>query len=363
MALLCKCPKCDQPLSLPDGLDPAVQLQCPICQGAFLPGEALARTVAVPVPVVVQPPAEADDASCAGPAVTETLPGVPADAVAPADQATITMGSPPDEPLDGGPPSPVGPQISEALPGEGALLASGLPPLAPEPPPIVTPPVAPPVAPPPPPLVGAEASATPAMEDTVPYVPTLSPSWLPIGEQESVSATAPAAEQETADAPAPAVEHAAPDHSLTGDGAVDASLFAGDGTGGEVGGGFPPIARPYRRQESSFAGLRNLLGLLAGGLLGPLVAYYLLNYFGGPQFNFFKIRLPGVSHTYQQTVKPDENGRRTNSRAIQPGSAFPAMPGPEDEVLKPAQPSGANDAGKPGRPAEKIGRASCRERV
>lgn len=45
--------------------------------------------------------------------------------------------------------------------------------------------------------------------------------------------------------------------------------------------------------------LRELLGIVLGGLGGLLIAYYALNWFGGPQYDFASIPLPGVKHTYR----------------------------------------------------------------
>ncbi len=45
--------------------------------------------------------------------------------------------------------------------------------------------------------------------------------------------------------------------------------------------------------------LRELVGIVLGGLGGLLIAYYALNWFGGPQYDFASIPLPGVKHTYR----------------------------------------------------------------
>jgi hypothetical protein len=49
--------------------------------------------------------------------------------------------------------------------------------------------------------------------------------------------------------------------------------------------------------------LGELLGVVLGGATGLFIAYYGLNYFGGPRFDFAEIYLPGVPHTYEH--KPD----------------------------------------------------------
>lgn len=45
--------------------------------------------------------------------------------------------------------------------------------------------------------------------------------------------------------------------------------------------------------------LKELAGIILGGLGGLLIAYYALNWFGGPHYDFAKIPLPGIHHTYQ----------------------------------------------------------------
>lgn len=45
--------------------------------------------------------------------------------------------------------------------------------------------------------------------------------------------------------------------------------------------------------------LRELMGIVLGGLGGLLIAYYALNWFGGPQYDFANLPLPGVRHTYR----------------------------------------------------------------
>lgn len=45
--------------------------------------------------------------------------------------------------------------------------------------------------------------------------------------------------------------------------------------------------------------LRELVGIVLGGLGGLLIAYYALNWFGGPKYDFANIPLPGVRHTYR----------------------------------------------------------------
>jgi len=47
--------------------------------------------------------------------------------------------------------------------------------------------------------------------------------------------------------------------------------------------------------------VKELLGIVLGGIGGLLIAYYALNWFGGPRYDFAKIPLPGIQHTYRHT--------------------------------------------------------------
>ena len=43
---------------------------------------------------------------------------------------------------------------------------------------------------------------------------------------------------------------------------------------------------------------RELFGVVVGGVVGLAIAYYLLNFFGGAQFDKLRVYLPGCPHTY-----------------------------------------------------------------
>lgn len=45
--------------------------------------------------------------------------------------------------------------------------------------------------------------------------------------------------------------------------------------------------------------LGEIVGIVLGGLGGLLIAYYALNFFGGKQYDFANIPLPGIKHTYR----------------------------------------------------------------
>jgi hypothetical protein len=52
-----------------------------------------------------------------------------------------------------------------------------------------------------------------------------------------------------------------------------------------------------RRQEYQVGALGNFIGIVVFGFVGLFIGYWLLNFFGGPRFNFLDIWLPFVSHT------------------------------------------------------------------
>jgi len=63
--------------------------------------------------------------------------------------------------------------------------------------------------------------------------------------------------------------------------------------------GAAALAKRRSRFGAQGSPLRKLLGVIGGGLLGLTIGYYLLNWIGGPRFDFMKVYLPGVPHTYR----------------------------------------------------------------
>lgn len=59
-----------------------------------------------------------------------------------------------------------------------------------------------------------------------------------------------------------------------------------------------PISVRTRRRPEVHP-LKEMFGIVLGGLAGLLIGYYLLNIFGGARYDFLKIYLPGVKHTYK----------------------------------------------------------------
>jgi hypothetical protein len=76
---------------------------------------------------------------------------------------------------------------------------------------------------------------------------------------------------------------------------------ADDRSARDAGGRSP--APPPRRGPGVFG---NLVGVVGGGILGTLAGYWLLNYFGGPRFDFLDIPLPGIAHTQPGWVDPEQ---------------------------------------------------------
>lgn len=71
-----------------------------------------------------------------------------------------------------------------------------------------------------------------------------------------------------------------------------------------------------------------MIGVIGGGLMGLAIGYYLLNYLGGPSFNWLKIPLPGIPHT-----------QRDGAEAKGATADGPEQPPPGDGAANiPAQP-------------------------
>lgn len=92
--------------------------------------------------------------------------------------------------------------------------------------------------------------------------------------------------------------------------AVDAEAFAGFGEEDESEGEEQPVGArptvPRRKKKKQKSVVKEILGALVGGFFGLVVGYYLLNYFGGPRFDFMEFYLPGVPHTYQYRAAADQ---------------------------------------------------------
>jgi hypothetical protein len=155
---------------------------------------------------------------------------------------------------------------------------------------------------------GAQSGAPGAWQAPSQYAPQAQPWGAPSMQQPIPGAYAAPDQGYGPHAEAPATDEA-----------VDASVFGGPAVAAE-GAAVPRMVRPRRPRERNQ--LRELIGAAVGGFLGLFVAYYLLNLFGGEQFNMFDIYLPGVKHTYHETTKKKTTKRRSDSdaRAVRPHS-------------------------------------------
>ena len=93
------------------------------------------------------------------------------------------------------------------------------------------------------------------------------------------------------------------------------------------------MRQPYRQPRPRggfFSLMGHLIGLLGGGALGLVAGYYLLNWFGGPQFNVLEIPLPGIPNTQSaQQTAPDVRlqpaaGPRDKAAPLSPKREGPA---------------------------------------
>lgn len=94
---------------------------------------------------------------------------------------------------------------------------------------------------------------------------------------------------------------------------------------------------PRRPQGGGFLG--QLIGVVGGGILGVAIGYYLLNWWGGPQFNFLDLPLPGLPVDQPVADAPRD--------AAPP----PELPEPDGAAAAPVAPA-APDANGPAMPAE-----------
>jgi hypothetical protein len=162
-------------------------------------------------------------------------------------------------------------------------------------------------------------------------------------------------EEAAAMAPAPVAEAEAAAEIF------DFSRLAAAGSEGAP--GVPISARPRKRAEIS--PVKELVGIVLGGVVGLLIGYYILNIFWGPRYNFLKIYLPGVRHTYKYAPAwvPDwaKGGRESPERQEEIGPSEPSpnsqknnkvQTGPKSKPSSPegsaaANPSGAGEKPQP----------------
>ncbi len=98
--------------------------------------------------------------------------------------------------------------------------------------------------------------------------------------------------------------------------------------------------QPSRRPSA----IGQLAGILLGGVMGMVVGYWILNYLGGPRFDFLHVPLPMVPHTQRAQELP-----QLPRSAPQPALSGPLM---EEEEPPPRRPTATEPAGPPATPAE-----------
>jgi hypothetical protein len=88
--------------------------------------------------------------------------------------------------------------------------------------------------------------------------------------------------------------------------------------------------------------LGQMAGILMGGALGMVVGYWILNYLGGPRFNFLDVPLPWVPHTQKAKAAPAPPPHHAP-----PASALPFMEEeepPPRRAIEPAPPQEPDEA-------------------
>jgi hypothetical protein len=93
------------------------------------------------------------------------------------------------------------------------------------------------------------------------------------------------------DAPRINIDLGIPTGTTVSNGAFD---FVAGGDDDAAASAATTLGRRRPRQKSM---MRELVGIVLGGVAGLAIAYYGLNFFGGPRFDFLEIYLPGIEHT------------------------------------------------------------------
>ena len=89
--------------------------------------------------------------------------------------------------------------------------------------------------------------------------------------------------------------------------------------------------RPARRAGPSIIG--QFVGLVVGGALGLAIGYYLLNWLGGPQYNFLEIHLPGLpAKADDLPIAGDEGANKPEQPALPDSNPLPVEPAIVDQI-------------------------------
>jgi hypothetical protein len=110
-----------------------------------------------------------------------------------------------------------------------------------------------------------------------------------------------------------------------------------------------PARAPKRRKKRGPSVKAHLVGIVGGGVLGLSIGYYLLNWIGGPQFNFLDIPLPGIEHTQRGAKDDGGNGGDGGQRPIErrPMDERPANGRPGGGSVVPSPPDGPRPPSDP----------------
>lgn len=104
-------------------------------------------------------------------------------------------------------------------------------------------------------------------------------------------------------------------------------------------------SRNRRTQQTQASALGQIVGIMAGGALGIVMGYWLLNLIGGPNYNFLQVPLPFIAEADKAAVQTDppavdvriempSTPRSTNEHPA-PIAATPLPPAVEPRVLTP----------------------------
>ena len=298
MALVSRCPRCEQPVTIPAGIDAVTQVCCPACQAEYALYEAMAGASTVPDWLAGPPPL----AFPSPPEPAEPAASTHPDTIAPVP-TSVELTAP--EPSPDSTPEPADP--IQLPPGVDAAAET-------------------------PPSATAPMAASEEVADITPYLPPEEPFDEEDSDAEEDDAVDPAlfggnprlSPAYAADSqPTPP-----PDASSPGTADAWPSVVS-----------LPRERIAARIQGRSSGGLRNMIGLILFSGLGLFLPYWGLSVIS-PSFNFLGITwLPGVRHPVQSS---------TNSVIEHPGPA-PSRPvaesdgkwpgfAPTDDSKRPAAP-------------------------
>ncbi|MDY0165159.1 MAG: hypothetical protein RBS80_01360 [Thermoguttaceae bacterium] len=312
MVSISKCPRCEQFVSLPDGVDLDAMVRCPLCGAEYALRESLPPALVpiggLPSPIAPAPAIEGEPGETAGaaastaasegqelglPEVTETGAET---AVAAEGDASLGTSPVPGEVQPDGFAAP----LREA-PETGELDSTP-----------------------------AETTETPDQQESAATAEGEQPApgasgggmfdFLNSGGDTAVEVGTPASgESESADGPTFPMFGSADAPAAAANGARPSSI----------------AARPRRRKEKNV--VKEMIGAIIGGFVGLSIGYYGLNYLGGERFDFLNIWLPGVSHTQKHwtgTKGGDEAGSDASAGQAAAPDVYPADPKPEGAILR-----------------------------